>query len=46
MFEKNTGNVFQNHGQRFGKGWATFFRGLYMLLVSHLFIFSEREIPQ
>ena len=46
MFEKNTGNVFQNYGQRFGKGWATFFRDLYVLLVSHLFIFSAREIPQ
>ena len=46
MFEKNTGNVFQNHGQRFGKGWATFFRESNVLLFSHLFIFSEGEIPQ
>ena len=26
MFEKITGNVFQNYGQRFLKTWATFWK--------------------
>ena len=46
MFKKNTGNVFQNYGQCFGKLRAMFFRSFRKLLFVHLFVVPRGEIAQ
>lgn len=46
MFEKNTGNVFQNDEQCFGKLRAMLFSGFRKLLFVHLFVVPRGEIPQ